>query len=418
MKDYLKRIKEFSANAKLFLSTSALIAFSYGVSQLIFNLYILELGYSEDFVGLILFSGAISLGLAAIPAGALCDKIGRKRSLISGLIISAIAYTVLYVTEIDFMILLSNGIAGGVFSLYLVAESPFMMENSDVEERAHLFSINFAILTIFTTVGYLIGGLLPRFLASLLDTFPESVITYRTTLVISIVFQYLSVITLFSVRPRKKEETNFLRKDTAENSSRPKNIRLYLLFAVVNGLIGLGAGFVVPLFNVFFKGRFDVSLEVMGMIFVGGQLTVAIANIIAPSLAKRIGNVRSVALTQLSSIPFLIGIGMSYNILLSVPFYLLRGALMNMAYPIFSMFTMEVFEKDERAKVAGTNLTAWNLLWAFSALLAGIVMSTGDYTTPYIFTCIVYVISPTLSLVFFHGEERRLQRGGRIKNKT
>ncbi|MFX1486747.1 MAG: MFS transporter [Promethearchaeota archaeon] len=404
MKNYLKRITEFSTNAKLFLSTSALIAFSYGVSQLIFNLYILELGYSEDFVGLILFSGAVSLALAAIPAGVLCDKIGRKRSLISGLIISAVAYTVLYITEIDLMILLSNGIGGGAFSLYLVAESPFMTENSRDEEKAHLFSINFAILTIFTTVGYLVGGLLPGFLASLLGAYPESAMTYRVTLVISIVFQYLSVVALFLITPRRKGEINSQDEQITKKSNRSSNIRLYLLFAIVNGFIGLGAGFVVPLFNIFFIGRFNVSLEVLGMIFVGGQSMVAIANIIAPSLAKRIGNVKSVALTQLSSIPFLIGIGLSYNLLLSVPFYLLRGALMNMASPIFSMFTMEVFEKEERAKAAGTNLTAWNLLWAFSVLIAGIVMSTGDYTTPYIFTCIVYVLSPTLLLIFFHGK--------------
>ena len=115
MEKYFKRFTGFSTNAKLFLITSALLAFSYGVSQLIFNLYIIILGYSEAFIGLILFSGEFSLAITAIPAGALRDKIGRKASLIFGLIISSIAYTILYITEIDLMILLSNGIAGGAF---------------------------------------------------------------------------------------------------------------------------------------------------------------------------------------------------------------------------------------------------------------------------------------------------------------
>lgn len=417
MQKYLKEFTGFSTNAKLFLITSALIAFSYGVSQLIFNLYIIILGYSEAFIGLILFSGAFSLAIAAIPSGALCDKIGRKASLISGLIVSSIAYTILYITEIDLMILLSNGIGGGAFSLYMVAESPFMAENSREEERAHLFSINFAILTIFTVVGFIIGSLLPIMLAPSLGTIPESITAYRATLVISIVFQYLSVITLFLITPGKKEE-GLPKEEIVGSMTRSKSIKLYLKFALVNGLIGLGAGFVVPLFNVFFYGRFNASREVIGMIFVGGQSTVAFANIIAPSLARRIGKIKTVALTQLSSIPFLIGIGISFNFSLSISSYLFRGALMNMAYPIFSMFTMEMVEKDVRAKVAGMNMTSWNLLWAFSVLLAGIIMSAGDYTTPYIFTCIVYTVSPILSLVFFLGIEKGLQREIEIREKT
>ena len=408
MQKYFKRFTEFSKNAKLFLVTSALLAFSYGVSQLIFNLYIIILGYSEAFIGLVLFSGAFSLAITAIPAGALCDKIGRKASLISGLIVSSIAYTILYITEIDLMILLSNGIAGGAFSLYMVAESPFMAENSREEERPHLFSINFAILTIFMVVGFIIGSLLPIMLAPSLGTIPESIIAYRATLIIAIVFQYLSVITLFLITTRKKEES-LIKEEITSDSAGSKGIKLYLKFALVNGLIGLGAGFVVPLFNVFFYGRFSASREVIGMIFVGGQLTVAIANIIAPSLAKRIGKIKSVALTQLLSVPFLIGIDISFNFSLSISSYLFRGALMNMAYPIYSMFTMETVGKEVRAKVAGMTTTSWNLLWAFSVLLAGIIMSAGDYTTPYIFTCIVYTISPILSLTFFLGIEKKQQ---------
>jgi len=91
---------------------------------------------------------------------------------------------------------------------------------------------------------------------------------------------------------------------------------------------------------------------------------------------------------------------------------------MNMAYPIFSMFTMETVEKDVRAKVAGMNTASWNLLWAFSVLLAGTIMSAGDYTTPYIFTCIVYTISPILSLTFFLGIEKKLQKEREIGEKT
>ncbi|MFX0097348.1 MAG: MFS transporter [Candidatus Hodarchaeota archaeon] len=418
MEKYFKRFTEFSTNAKLFLITSALIAFSYGVSQLIFNLYVIILGYSEAFIGLILFSGAFSLGIAAIPAGVLCDKIGRKASLVSGLIISSIAYTILYVTETDLMILLSNGIAGGAFSLYMVAESPFMTENSREEERSHLFSFNFAILTIFTVVGFIFGSLLPVLLAPIFGTVPESIIAYRATLVISIVFQYLSVITLFLITPGKTEEESVVKEDMMGSVTRSRNIMLYLKFALVNGLIGLGAGFVVPLFNVFFYRRFSASRPVIGMIFVGGQSTIAAANITAPLLARRIGKIKMVALTQLSSIPFLIGIGLSFNFSLSISCYLFRGALMNMAYPIFSMFTMETVEKDVRAKVAGINMTSWNMLWAFSALLAGIIMSAGDYTTPYIFTCIVYTASPILSLAFFLRIEKKPQEEKEIGEKT
>ena len=51
---YLARVRQFTPNARKFLAYEFFLALNAGIYGVIFNLYVLKLGYHEDFLGLIL----------------------------------------------------------------------------------------------------------------------------------------------------------------------------------------------------------------------------------------------------------------------------------------------------------------------------------------------------------------------------
>ncbi len=144
---YVSKIRLFSHNARAYLAYYFLLSIHLGIYGVIFNLYILKLGYKEDLLGLMLCIVFISTGLAAVPAAFLCDRIGRKYTLLLSIILTSASLLMLYtLTSTDWLLLLSIAYGIGT-SLYTIAGSPFLMENSTADERMHLFSVNSALST-------------------------------------------------------------------------------------------------------------------------------------------------------------------------------------------------------------------------------------------------------------------------------
>ena len=65
-----------------------------GVFAVLFNLYLLEAGYRESFVGQAIAANGLGMALAAIPAGLLSDRWGRRRCLLLGAALDAAAQLV------------------------------------------------------------------------------------------------------------------------------------------------------------------------------------------------------------------------------------------------------------------------------------------------------------------------------------
>ena len=162
IRDYLGKIRMFSRNARLFLLATVLAGFAWGIWEVLFNLYLLDLGYHEDFIGYMFLLSGLASGLAAFPAGIISDKIGRKKSLLIGTTVGSISNAILVFTSNPILLLTVNLFGGLVGVLSWVAQAPFMMENSEPEERTHLFSMSFTAFLVSNTAGSFAGGVLPE----------------------------------------------------------------------------------------------------------------------------------------------------------------------------------------------------------------------------------------------------------------
>jgi MFS family permease len=403
---YSRRIRLFSRNARLFLVSGILNGLSSGIWMAIFNLYLKwGLGFEPDFIGQVFSMSTFAAGFFAIPAGLLCEGIGRKKSLLLGTFLNNL-FSLARVSTADSPVLLGASLASGIFgTISWVANAPFMLENSQQKERTYLFSVSWAARTIFGLVGNLLGGFLPNVFAGMIRGAEAKILGYRVTLFISIACGLASLLPTSLIRAEKP--TNQIER--ASFSLRGlKSYSVIFQLVLTSGLIGFGAGYIVPLFNVFFASKFSATDEQVGVIFALGQIALAVGTLLAPIISERLGKVRAVVLCQFISIPFISLIALSPTLELAGSTYLARGALMNMAGPISSAFAMEIVSPTERATTSGFRLMADNIPRAAGAILGGGMMSLGDYTSPFFFTSAFYLASCSLFFVFFRKTERRV----------
>ena len=83
--EFREAARLFSRPARFYLLAEFLMWTAQGIFGVIFNLYLVEAGFQESFVGRAISANAIGLALMALPAGFLAERWGRRRTLIAAL---------------------------------------------------------------------------------------------------------------------------------------------------------------------------------------------------------------------------------------------------------------------------------------------------------------------------------------------
>ncbi len=394
---YISRIRRFSHNARAYLAYYFLLSIHLGIYSVIFNLYILRLGFREDLLGLMLSIVYISTGAAAIPAALLCDRIGRKYTLLFSILITSSTLLLLYtIGSLDWLLALS-ALYGIGTAFYTVAGSPFLMENSTPDERIHLFSVNSALSQAAYIIGCMAGGMMPNVLAMAgIDAASPEI--YRYTLFLSLALIALSAIPILYMQDEGKRPRPLKRLAVLGTSLASPKVQKLI---AVNGLIGIGAGMIVPFFNVYFHNLLSATTDQIGLIFSAGELVMIVGLMVIPFIVERSGKVKTIALTELASIPFLIMLAFTVNIYVAAFAYIMRMTLMNMANPAINSFNMELVSDEQRATVSSLTSMSWYLCMSLSAYLSGIMMAGSNYVLPFMITCATYVCAASLYYLFF-----------------
>jgi MFS family permease len=414
IQQYFQRITKLSPNAKLYMVATALQGLSSGIWAVIFNLYLnlKAVGFQPDFIGLMFTVSAIATGLVALPAGLLCERLGPKKALLIGFMANFVNLAQIVILQPSILLVasLSSGLIGTVA---WVAAAPFMMENSTQEERTYFFSVDWAIMIIMGVIGNYVGGLMPNLLNTFLGL-PTgangSPIGYRISLGISMALALTMVIPVLLIK-----EDRMLQRQKISDLISFRNIRSHrtiLKFMIPTAMIGFGAGFIVPLFNLFFSLKFSASLEQIGLISSLSSITLGIGTLAAPALSKRLGRVKSIAVCEFLSMPFIMLMTLAPNLALASSAFITRNALMNMAGPISSTLQMELVTETERATTNGLMVMADGVPRALTAWVSGRMMTESDFYTPFLITTLTYFIASSLYFMFFRKAETQIAKAG------
>lgn len=397
--EYTSRIKAFSPNARFYLLSVIIFGAATGVYRLLFNFYVLSLGFDEAQLGNLITTYNMAALVGALPMGYLGDLLGRKRSFLMAYTLESISIIgiVFWHTELAFFLL--NILSGLSFSFAAVTMSPFLMENSREHERTYLFSFSMGIQMAMGSVGNWVGGYLPTWVAQSKGVTPTSNAAYSGSLLIIGMVTLLGLIPLVFLRTpqsSRSEQTVFAPISFA--SKHP-----VLLGKLVSPMLitSIGAGLIMPFMNVFYRQVHHQPDPVIGGLFAWGSLAMGIGLLIAPPLADSIGKIQLVVITQALSIPFLALMGFSPVFFVSAASYYIRLALMNMSTPVYDTYVMEHVEPSARAMVASLVSMANNFGWAFSPTISGWLQVRYGFAPPFFGTLILYSISIYLYWAFF-----------------
>lgn len=405
---YAERVKAFHPNARLYLISVVITGAALGVYRLLFNFYVLSLGYNQALLGTLITTSSLTALLAALPMGYLVDILGQKKALIYGAtcVILAIAMMVLFPNAGVFIAM--NVVLGLGQSLNMVAMGPFLMENSGEKERTYLFSFASGLAMASGFVGNWVGGYLPTWIAGWQGVTPTSSTAYGLALGVIAAAAGAGIVPLLFLRPTTLPGER--RSMFAPISYFTKNTGLLGKLVLPMLVTSLGAGLIMPFMNVFFRQVHHQPDTVIGSMFAWGSLAMGIGLLIAPPLADRYGKIQVVVVTQALSIPFLVLLGFSPVYFLSAAAYYIRLALMNMSGPVYQTFVMERVEPSARATVASLVSMANNVGWAFSPQVSGWLQVNYGFDPAFGLTIILYLTSIYLYWRYFWYPDRQKAR--------
>jgi len=396
---YIDRVRSFSPNARLYLTGAVIYGTVMGVFQLLFNFYMLSLGYDEVVIGnLVTIRSATSL-VAALPMGYLTDRIGRKNAFFFGYITVGFSVAMMLVAPKILVLNVMNVLMGFGQSLSMVAMGPFLMENSTEKERTYLFSFSSGIGMVAASIGQWLGGYLPTWMGSLFKVPASSSTAYAWSLSIIIVGTLLALVpNLMMTRNRLLTSERSVFAPLEYMKVNPGGLTRLITPMLITSI---GAGMIMPFMNLFFRNVHLQSDAVIGTMFAWGSLAMAIGLLIAPALAEKYGKIEIVVLTQALSVPFLALLGFSPIFTLSLVAYYVRIMLMNMSSPVYSTFVMEQVDGKYRAMVASLSSMANQFGWAFSPTISGFIQVRYGFKPAFMLTIVFYVIAISMYYVWF-----------------
>ncbi|WP_424357738.1 MFS transporter [Methanocella sp. MCL-LM] len=406
VKNYLGTVAGFNRNVRLLLLRTIMMGLYTGIHGLIFNFYILEMGYKADFLGLLISISLLASSTMSIPAGVLCDRFDRRKLLVISSVLAMLATLPVFLLR-DPSVMLLFSAAGGMFgSISAVCLTPILSDNCKRDGTVHVFSANASLGWIASVIGCALGGLLPGLMIAHL---PLGGSGYQLTLIASVALLGLSC--LFALLLKKgnkcagpapkakaKSRFRFSLKDLRPSPT-------VLKFTLTSVTFGVASGMIVPYFNVYFMKVLHMDVVQIGLTSAAAGAFMLVGFIITPYATSKIGKVRSAVVTKLISAPFVVAMAFTKDFMIAAGAYVVYMFLINMAGPATTSFQMEQIKKHEQGFAIGLMSTGSCLAVSASSFVSGLLISRGNYTVPFILTCAGYVATAVLLYHYFKDVE-------------
>jgi MFS family permease len=414
--DQIDHLRRFSPPVRRLLLFTLFAGLGNAVWNLLFNLYLRQAGFRQDFIGDLNFWMAMASALAAPLAGLLSNRLGRRTMLLAGATLHATGQLA-SVWFVQPAALVAAAAAMGIaFPLWIVSYNPFMAVHSRPDERVPLFSMVNTIWLGTAMAGSIVGGLLPGLLASLgLVAEAQSAAAYRLAATAGSLLFLPGLAYLVSLpRTAAPQQSAASADDRSGRAGLQFTLGTVAILTGVSALLGLGFGSYFPFINLYVREGLSASPGLVGLIIGAGQAAGIVGLQFAPSLARRFGQVRAATLAQVLTMPCLVGMAFAGQLWVGVAFYLGRYAIWNTGSSSFDAFQMESVPDRLRAtlnSLAGIpSGVGFNLAWALGAALAGRLIVAQGY--PAIFFAAVASTLPGTAIYFLRFRRASIPTSG------
>lgn len=387
---YLDGYRGFHPDARRFLALSFVQSFAGNVFGLVFNLYVLSLGYSRDFLGTLGAIPGITIAAAAIPLALFCGGFSARRIILAALGLSLAATAGLALLPGRGFLMFFSLLSGAAGALMGITSLPLMASLAAGEDRQRLFSAQYASSMIAAFLGNLASGWLTALFAAAFFGGAETAGAYRLTLLAATAL----LLAALPAALRLKSDRPLAAGGAAAFAGMALGPALLVLAPQLT--IAFGAGMVIPYLNIFFKSGFDLPASGLGFCMALMQLAMAAGALIGPAVVRRLGRVRALITFQTLSIPFLATMGFSGFLVPTLIAAFLRTMLMNAGWPVYSVFMLDHFPAAQHQAASALYTALWNLTNAAGSRLSGRLQMDFGFTLPFLITIVCYCAATLL----------------------
>jgi len=408
---YFSNFSSFHIDIRRYLAGAFLFNIGASANELLYNLYLNSLGYSDSFIGGMISLHSLGVLVLCIPAAFLARKYSHRTLLLVSISLVALFQFLRALFPNEFLVPFFNLVLGLAVSAARVIPAVLLMRFSRPEERAFVFGFNAALSMFGIMLGNYLGGHLPHVITLLASLFSITLSlddAYQASLCVGSVVMAVSVVfyaklsapeTLFSSSQSLVEE--FL-------SQIPSRERIAHIFKVITPhlIVGIGAGAVIPFIPLYLHQTFGASSADIGSTMSLVQSAVVVGYLLSPMISRRFGVLKSIIIVQLASLPFMAIMGFSGSLVIVTIAFLLRNVLMNMSGPFVEQYNMENVREDEREFTASLDIFFWNLSWAITPAIAGVVIEHFGYKPLFVVTIGFYALSSGVYLSVLKEKQR------------
>ncbi|MCE9568034.1 MAG: MFS transporter [Planctomycetes bacterium] len=385
--------------------------FAYGLLSVVLVLYLVEVGLKEWEVGLLLSLTLVGDTVISLWLTTTADRFGRRRTLVVGAVLMALAGIVFVSTDSFVLLLLAATIgvispSGNEIGPFLSVEQAALSHIVSDERRTDVFAWYNLAGSFSTALGAMAGGLIAaegQHMGMVGAAAFRPVLLAYAGIGLALVggFVWLSSAveaTMDESRPAPKVVLGL-------HESRRTVFRLSMLFA----LDALGGGFVIQsLIAYWFYLTYKLDPAMLGTIFLFANLLAGVSALAAGWLARRIGLLNTMIFTHLPSNVLLILVPLMPDVYWAVGVLLARFSISQMDVPTRQAYTMAVVRPDERSAAAGVTGVARSVGASISPVVATILVgSAGWASVPFFLAGGLKIIYDVLLYRAFAGSNSR-----------
>ncbi|KAI0872145.1 MFS general substrate transporter [Hypoxylon argillaceum] len=423
----------------------------YGVSTLVLVAYLDALGNRKTEIGLFMSLTLVGDVCISFFLTLFADALGRKAILALGALLMTGSGIVFALFSAYWVLLLAAVVGvispnGNEIGPFRAIEESIVAHLTLPETRGDIYAWYSLCGVAGVAFGIMICGWALQFFAEILHW--DLLYSYRAIFVlyatVGLVKLSLTIALSRSVESEKKQKqngqtlqqrneatpllasegpSNIGEQGTLPDTKRKTGLRKFLpeihrdsatvvtVLCFLFALDAFGTG-VNPLSwtTYYFQWRFDIEKGELGSIFFVTQIISALSMIVASSIAKRLGNVKTMVLTHLPSQVFRALIGVPNNVHLALLFCVLNASMASMDTAPRSAFLATIILPEERTAVMGTLNVAKTTASSLGPIITGVLVDHNLFWVSFVLGGSLKGLYDIGILIFFTHKEKELEK--------
>lgn len=360
-------------NFLLYMGGWAVTTFAYfGIQGVLFNLYLLRLGFGPDFVGALTGSGQLAWAICALPAGAFARRFGLRAALIVGALAQAAAQFALLNVEALPREAWPAWLFGWWIAVWVgasplaVSGAPLLMQVSAPRLRRRAFTAQAVLLGVVVFVGSLLAGQLPGWLAPFAGGL-ETPGPYRVALML-VPLSYALAAPIWS----RLKLAPFGAAGASAREGRPP-ARLFVALGVIVFLLTAAEGALRAFFNVYLDSSLRAPVSQIGLIGAVAQAISIAAALAIPAVLRRAGNANTLALVGVGVAVCMLVIAASATTAAAGAAFVVATSLIGIGGQARQLFAQELVEGRHRTTASSVTNIGVGLGWSTSSAAGGFI---------------------------------------------